>query len=298
LLSNKSSFFLLAQPQNELETIGKISPFALKKGRKRIKDKKEYFNISYSFLSMFMGLIDGDGYISITKTEKGYIKICLVISLDIRDLPLLEYLHSVLKIGKINTYPKSKLKDTCKLVINKTDLQDILLPLLIHHKLIFLTNKRREQFDKALYIFKNDIKIFKDIPVAVNIPSLYPLPINAEEYLNLNFFYNWIVGFTIAEGSFLIKNNKDGCFQLRQRIHLHLFQAFKLVFQTKRKIGVDKNNLYALFSISSKSDVQRVINFFSLSGNHPLLGYQLIRYEKWLDYLQKSKRYSKLKFPS
>jgi len=190
LLSNKSSFFLLAQPQNELETIGKISPFALKKGRKRIKDKKEYFNISYSFLSMFMGLIDGDGYISITKTEKGYIKICLVISLDIRDLPLLEYLHSVLKIGKINTYPKSKLKDTCKLVINKTDLQDILLPLLIHHKLIFLTNKRREQFDKALYIFKNDIKIFKDIPVAVNIPSLYPLPINAEEYLNLNFFYN------------------------------------------------------------------------------------------------------------
>jgi len=121
-------FFLFIQLS--LETIGKISPYALKKGRKIINDKSKFLNIPYSFLSMLVGLIDGDGHISITKTHKGYIKICLVISLDIRDLSLIEYIFSMLGLGKINSYPKLKVKDTCKLVINKTDLQDIFFPLL------------------------------------------------------------------------------------------------------------------------------------------------------------------------
>jgi hypothetical protein len=57
-----------------------------------------------------------------------------------------------------------------------------------------------------------------------------------------------------------------------------LFQAFNLKFQTNRKIGLDKG-LYNQFSVSSKADIQKVINFFSYSGHHPLLGYQLMRYE-------------------
>jgi hypothetical protein len=122
------------------------------------------------------------------------------------------------------------------------------------------------------------------------------MPLKSEEYLYLNFFRNWIVGFTIAEGSFLIKNNGDACFQLRQRIHIKLFEAFKLIFKTKRKIGIDKNNLYCLFSVSSKRDIQEVINFFTLSGHYPLIGYQLRRYNQWLDYLKNSKRYSNLRF--
>ena len=277
-----------------LETIGKISPHALKRGRKLINDKSKFFNIPYSFLSMLVGLIDGDGHISITKTDKGYIKICLVISLDIKDLSLIEYLLSILKLGKINSYPKLKTKDTCKLVINKTDLQDIFFPLLKYHKLFFLTKERRKQYDKVIYILENNILYFKDIPY--NIPPCYLLPSNSEEYLKLDFFNNWIVGFTIAEGSFLIKNNKDACFQLRQRIHIDLFEAIKLVFSTNRKIGIDKKNLYILLSLSSKADIQKVISFFSFSGNHPLLGYKLIQYEKWLEYLHKSSRYSNLKF--
>jgi hypothetical protein len=77
-----------------------------------------------------------------------------------------------------------------------------------------------------------------------------------------------------------MKNNNDACFQLRQRIDINLFEAFKFVFQTKRKIETNKNNLYCLFSVSSKTDIQNVINYFSFSGNHPLLGYQLMQYEK------------------
>lgn len=278
-----------------LDAIGKISPYALKKGRKYILNKNEYLNVPFSFLSMLVGFIDGDGYICIAKTKKKYIKLCLVISLSIKDIGILEYIQSNLKIGKINSYPKSGEKHTCKLVINKTDLQDVFFPLLIYHNLFFLTKVRNLQYNKALYILRNDIKLYYDVPENL---SPYYLPLSkTEDYLNLNFFDNWIVGFTIAEGSFLIKNNQDACFQLRQRMNPILFESLKLRFNTKRKIGIDGNNMYYQLSVSSKEDIQRVIDFFSLSYNHPLLGLKLISYEKWLIYLKNSKRYKDLHYP-
>jgi hypothetical protein len=65
-----------------------------------------------------------------------------------------------------------------------------------------------------------------------------------------------------------VKNNNDGCFQLKQRVHVMLFEAFKLVFETSRKIDTEKG-LYNQFSVSSKADIQTVMNFFSFSGFHP-----------------------------
>jgi hypothetical protein len=53
---------------------------------------------------MLVGLIDGDGYICIIKTSKGFIKINLTISLHINDLSTLEYILSVLGLGKITVY--------------------------------------------------------------------------------------------------------------------------------------------------------------------------------------------------
>lgn len=73
-----------------------------------------------------------------------------------------------------------------------------------------------------------------------------------------------------------MKCNNDGCFQLKQRIHTNLFEAFKLVFNTNRKINTTNN--YSQFSVSSKADIQNVINFFSFSGLHPLVGRRLLEY--------------------
>lgn len=83
----------------------------------------------------------------------------------------------------------------------------------------------------------------------------------------------------MAEGSFFIKSNNDGCFQLKQRIHANLFESFKLVFHTSRKIDIEKN-IYSQFSVSSKADIQTVINFFSFSGLHSLIGLKGISYTK------------------
>jgi hypothetical protein len=85
------------------------------------------------------------------------------------------------------------------------------------------------------------------------------------------------VGFACGEGYFFVKQNNDGCFQLKQRLHPLLFEAFRLVFNTTRKITIDQN-LYMQFGVSSKSDIQGVINFFSFSGHHPLVGNKSIQY--------------------
>ena len=102
----------------------------------------------------------------------------------------------------------------------------------------------------------------------------------------------------------MVKNNNDGCFQLKQRIHLSLFESFKLVFDTSSsgrqkvagacnkfssneitrkfitgKIDIEKK-MYNQFSVSSKTDIQTVINFFSFSGLHSLIGLKSISYTK------------------
>jgi hypothetical protein len=263
-----------------LGTIGVIDKNALKRGKRDLKiDKQKYLSIPVSFIAFLVGLIDGDGYIQIAKTGKGYIVMKLVISLHLKDLSTIEYIKSVLNLGRIEIY-KDNLSPTCKLIINKTDLQDILFPLLIYHNIFFLTKTRIGQFNTAMYILINDIKLFNEIPQ--NSPPIFNIPVVAEDYVKLVFFRNWIVGFTMAEGSFFIKKNHDGCFTLTQRLHIELFEAIKIIFNTTRKL---ENTTISRFSVSSKADIQTVINFFSFSGLHPLVGDKLKEYLKWVEAL-------------
>lgn len=300
-----------------LPTIGTVNKHALKKGKKIRLDKQEFLSIPYQFLAFIVGLIDGDGYIQVTRSTKGFITIKLVITIHLEDLSTLEYIHSVLKLGKI-TINRDHKSPNCSLRISRTELQEVLFPLLLHHGIFFLTEVRRAQFNLAMFILKEELKIYDQIPdfkdfsgtptapanasLAVSrgkskeIPLYFELPKTALDYLNLHFFKNWLVGFTQAEGSFCVKANNDGCFKLKQRIHVLLFEAFKLIFKTSQKIETEKC-MYNQFTVSSKKDIQAVINFFSFSGYHPLIGLKCTQYLKWLTTLRNSYRYSKLNFP-
>ena len=172
---------------NLLPVIGTIHKNALKKINKIQTDTSQYFSIPSSFIAFLVGLIDGDGYIQITKSTKGFITIKLVISIHLDDLSILEYLHSVLKLGKITIY-KDNRSPTCKLIINRTELQQILFPLLLYHKIFFLTETRIKQFNLAMYILKNDIKIFDEIPSEIDI--VFNIPKIPEDYIKLSFFKN------------------------------------------------------------------------------------------------------------
>jgi hypothetical protein len=151
-------------------------------------NKKDYISIPPSFLAYLVGLIDGDGYIQISKTPKGFITIKLIISLHLENISALQYIHSVLKLGKINIYEDLK-SPTCKLVINRTELQEVFFPLLIYNKILFLTETRVKQFNLAMYILKNDIKIYDEID-NTNIENVSQLPENPYDYILLHFFKN------------------------------------------------------------------------------------------------------------
>jgi len=189
-----------------LPIIGTINSKALNKIKLRTEQERlDTLKTSKSFLAMLVGLIDGDGYIAITKTPKNYIRIDLIISLDLRDLDLINYIHSVLKIGRVNKYPKL---NVVKLTISRTDLQTILFPLFIYHNLYFLTETREAQFDKVMFILQNNIKKYSELPD--KFPVYCNLPVTAEDYSKLDFFPNWIVGFTIASNkSFKLKCSKN-----------------------------------------------------------------------------------------
>jgi hypothetical protein len=171
-----------------LPTIGTIHPHALKKGNKLKLDQKEYLSIPSSFLAFVAGVIDGDGYIQVTQTSKGFITIKLIISIHLEDLSTLEYIHSVFKLGKLTIY-RDLQNPCCKLIFNRTDLQEVIFPLFIHHQIWFLTETRRSQFDLAMYIFKNEIKYYNNIPL-YNITSIFELPSTSKDYLNLAYFNN------------------------------------------------------------------------------------------------------------
>lgn len=173
-----------------LPTIGNVHKNALKKTKKiLVHAKKDYVSTPASFLAFLVGLIDGDGYIQITKTTKGFITIKLTISLHIDDISTLEYIHSILKLGKINVY-KDLRSPSCKLVINRTELQEVLFPLLIYNNIFFLTETRINQFNLAMHILKNDIKMYDDILSIDNIEDVFKLPKDANGYTLLHFFKN------------------------------------------------------------------------------------------------------------
>jgi hypothetical protein len=234
-------------------------------------------------LGGWKGIFKGASYISVISSDKvrGYANISLKIGLIENDLPLLNFIKDTLCLGRIAGPYNKKGQPFYYLIFNKTELQQVLFPLFIYHNIFFLTETRRAQFEKALFFMESGKSKISDLPEILPSSTYLPsLPQKAQGYIELKFFPAWVVGFTIAEGSFVVKKNSVCSFQLRQRSHPELFLAFKLLFNTTRKIKVDsqKGVNYEQFSVSSKLDIQTVINFFSFSDNPSLLGYKLEQY--------------------
>lgn len=115
--------------------------------------------------------------------------------------------------------------------------------------------------------------------------------------INLSFFSDWIVGFTVAEGSFGHKSNGSAFYQIKQKVFENyiLIKAICLTIAGRevKAIKADATDSYQL-TLSSKLDVQKVVDFFSSPTNYPLSGYKLEQYNVWLVGLSKSVRYQSL----
>lgn len=120
-------------------------------------------------MSMFVGLVDGDGYIEIgpqkqynKSTElpfpaKSTIRARLVIRLHNRDTALLTNLSKVLGVGSISNLTSV---NQTRLIFSKKDLVAVIIPLMKLYNLQFLTGNRARQFALLNHIIKNQITHF------------------------------------------------------------------------------------------------------------------------------------------
>lgn len=117
------------------------------------------------------------------------------------------------------------------------------------------------------------------------------------DLVNLSFFPDWVVGFTIAEGSFGHKSDGTAFYQIKPK-GLENYVLIKAICLTiagreAKAIKPDVTDSYQL-TLSSKLDVQKVVDFLIGGGNYPLSGYKLKQYNVWIRGLRKSVRYQSL----
>nr|YP_010412016.1 apocytochrome b [Auricularia villosula]URP31176.1 apocytochrome b [Auricularia villosula] len=275
-----------------LPTIGTLSPHAYKKDIKKKINKSDYLTIPPQFLSYLVGLIDGDGYLGVNSSATGNIGINLTIQLHLDDLSTLEYIHSVLKLGRIKIY-KDQRSPNARFILNKTELQDVFFPLLKYHSIFFLTENRRSQFNLAMFIFENNIKKFDQIPNYVETPSFSILPANSLGYLNLPFFKNWVVGFTTSIYKPSARTSYVASFDISQTnssAEREIISAICKYLSFTQKIHKDGTNNFKI-KVSSIRSVENVIRFIN---NAPvkLQGHKKLQYLLWIKELRNIPRYS------
>lgn len=250
-------------------------------------------------MSKFIGLVDGDGYIEIGPQKqynksnkllvKSTIRARLVIRLHNRDSALLTNFSTVLGVGSISSLVSV---NQTRLIFSKKDLSTVILPLMKLYDLQFLTFNRIKQFALLNYILDNNIVHWGNVKFTSTVLNL-----SEEDILNLHFFTDWLIGFTVAEGSFGIKKNGSAFYSIKQKgiENYNVIKAICKIITGKeaRPIKADIADCFQL-TLSSKLDVQKVIDFFS-SPKNSLFGYKLLQYNLWLDALKTSKRYKEIK---
>jgi hypothetical protein len=258
------------------------------------KYKSNVRDLSYAYL---IGLIEGDGWVSITKKGK-YLTYEVGLELNIRDIQLLYKIKDALGVGKIKTrVRKDSNKNEINLVRynirNKKHLREIIIPIL--DKYPMLTNKQYDylRFRDALL---KDIKFYEDLPK-------YSRPkesINSvDNILNTSYFSAWLIGFIEAEGCFSVYKTKSNdarsaykvSFDIAQTNSFEIIQAIKSYLNISTNIYKDKTNCFKLKTTSVRN-IENVIKFLK---NNPirLRGNKKLQFILFLNNIRKITKYSK-----
>ena len=154
----------------------------------------------------------------------------------------------------------------------------------------FLTYNRRKQFFLFKYILENNIKHWDnlDLKQIDNLFLKYNNKLKFLDIINLPYFNNWLVGFTIAEGSFYKKSIGTAHFSIVQS-GLENYQIIKAIhFYVKGPASLDyqikpENSKVFRISFSSKTDLNFIIRFFE---NNQLLGLKKVQFDNWKSFVK------------
>lgn len=250
-------------------------------------------DLTYAYL---VGLIEGDGYFSITKKGK-YLTYELGIELSIKDVQLIYKIKSILGIGTVSFRERNGIEMVSLRIRDKKHLKEFILP--IFNKYPMFSNKQYDylRFRDALL---SDIIYYEDLPKYNRNNDI----INSiESIVNASYFPAWLVGFIEAEGCFSsYKLNKDNnylvcSFDIAQKDGDILISAIHKYLSFTVSIYLDKTNCSKL-KVTGVRSIENVIKFLQ---NAPvkLLGHKKLQYLLWLKQLRQIPRYSdKIKIPS
>jgi LAGLIDADG endonuclease len=263
----------------------------------REKYKSNVRDLSYAYL---IGLIEGDGWVSITKKGK-YLTYEVGLELNIRDIQLLYKIKDALGVGSIKTrVRKNSNENEINLVRynirNKKHLKEIIIPIL--DKYPMLTNKQYD-FLRFRYALLNDIKFYEDLPK-------YTRPKEAlnsvDKILNTSYFSAWLIGFIEAEGCFSVykpdaRSVYEASFDIAQTNSFEIIQAIKSYLNISANIYKDNTNCFKLKTTSVRN-IENVIKFLK---NNPirLLGNKKLQFILFLKNIRKiPKYYNKINIPA
>ena len=239
-------------------------------------------NLKYAWL---VGLIEGDGYFSITKNGK-YLKYIFGIELHIRDIKLLYKIKNLLGVGTIHLRnTKNRTKTATFKITNKSHLKNIVLP--IFDKYSLLTNKNYDYLR-----FKNFL--LKDGKYSLNLPYYIRPNIDiytVENILNKNYFSSWLIGFIEAESCFSIYNNKVATFEITQTNGKIIILAIKNYLSLTPNITKDNTNNYKI-KVSNIRSIENIIKFIH-KAPVKLVGYKKLQYLLWLKKIRTILTYTK-----
>lgn len=259
-----------------------------------IYDKNHKLNTDNPIYAYIVGLIEGDGWITVTKKGK-YLLYEVGIEINGRDIQLIHKIKNILGVGII-ILRKRKLKDGLynEIVIyrirNKDHLKNIIIP--IFDKYSILTNK---QYD---YLFfkenlLNDVKHFEKL-LLYNRPKNQINTVN--DILNKDYLPYWLIGFIEAEGSFSIYkplkiNTKVASIDVSQTNCFELIEAIRIYLKVSQNIYLDKLNNSRII-LKKISDICNIIKFLQ---NNPvkLLGHKKLQYNLFLKELRLMPSYLK-----
>lgn len=252
-----------------------------------INKKDHKLNTDNPIYAYIVGLIEGDGWIGITKKGK-YLLYEIGIEINGKDIQLIHKIKDVLGVGLISLR-KRKLKNGLynDIVIyrirNKDHLKNIIIP--IFDKYSILTNK---QYD---YLFfrenlLNDVKHYEILPLYVRPNDSINL---VNDILNKDYLPYWLIGFIEAEGSFSIckplkSNNKVASIEISQTNSFELIEAIRIYLKVSQNIYLDKLNNSRMIL----KNISNICNIIKFLNDNPikLLGYKKLQYNLFLKELR------------
>ena len=234
-----------------------------------------------------VGLIEGDGWFSVTKNGK-YIKYEFGIEMNIRDIQLLYKIKEILGVGTIDIRERNQRKTCLYRIRNKSHLKSIVLP--IFDKYPMFSNK---QYDYLMFkdLLLNEVHFSKDF-------FDYVRPIDflnsIDSILEKSYFKPWLIGFIEAEGCFSIykpakDDSKVASFYISQTNASILIEAIRKEFSLSPNVFQDKTNGFKL-KVSSVRAVENVVKYMQ-QAPLKLMGYKKLQFVLWLKELHKIPRY-------